>query len=92
MGVLMKLGATKSMAKSNANPSLLVVFKTILSSRSNQRNERLGWMGDAGLSSDGMTLNYDMPAFHENFLRNIVVCFCSSTIERVEHGHALFLR
>ena len=28
-----------------------------------QRNERLGWMGDAGLSSDSMALNFHMEAF-----------------------------
>ena len=28
-----------------------------------QRNERLGWMGDAGLSADGMALNFHMESF-----------------------------
>ena len=28
-----------------------------------QRSERLGWMGDAGLSSDAMALNFHMEAF-----------------------------
>ena len=30
----------------------------------NQRDERLGWMGDAGLSADSMALNFHMEAFH----------------------------
>ena len=33
-----------------------------------QRDERLGWMGDAGLSSDSMAMNFDTHAFHQNFL------------------------
>eukprot|EP00042_Codosiga_hollandica_P047623 m.519791 g.519791 ORF g.519791 m.519791 type:complete len:1028 (+) comp57489_c0_seq2:140-3223(+) len=37
-----------------------------------QRDERLGWMGDAGLSSDSMAINFFLEAFHLNFLRNIV--------------------
>ena len=28
-----------------------------------QRDERLGWMGDAGLSSDSMLLNFHMDSF-----------------------------
>ncbi len=36
-----------------------------------QRNERLGWMGDAGLSSDSMALNFQMEAFFGNFLQLI---------------------
>ncbi|XP_065832059.1 alpha-L-rhamnosidase-like isoform X2 [Oscarella lobularis] len=36
-----------------------------------QRDERLGWMGDAGLSSDAMALGFDMHAFYTNMLRNI---------------------
>lgn len=36
-----------------------------------QRNERLGWMGDAGLSSDSMALNFQMEAFFSNFLQLI---------------------
>ena len=38
---------------------------------SDQRDERLGWMGDAGLSADTMTINFQVAALHENFLRNI---------------------
>jgi len=36
-----------------------------------QRNERLGWMGDAGLSADSMALNFDISAFHVHFLQLI---------------------
>ncbi len=37
-----------------------------------QRDERLGWMGDANLSAESFSLNFDMPAFWANFLRLIV--------------------
>ncbi len=33
-----------------------------------QRDERLGWMGDASLTAESMELNFDMLAFHSNFL------------------------
>ena len=36
-----------------------------------QRDERLGWMGDAGLSADSMALNMHMEAFHPHFLQLI---------------------
>ena len=36
-----------------------------------QRDERLGWMGDAHLSSETAMLNFDMAAFYTNFLRDI---------------------
>ena len=36
-----------------------------------QRDERLGWMGDAHLSAETAILNYDMAAFYTNFLRDI---------------------
>ena len=36
-----------------------------------QRNERLGWMGDAGLSAESMALNFHMEAFHPHFLQLI---------------------
>ena len=36
-----------------------------------QRNERMGWMGDAQTSAEGMMLNFDMAAFYTNFLRDI---------------------
>ncbi|XP_065837155.1 alpha-L-rhamnosidase-like [Oscarella lobularis] len=36
-----------------------------------QRDERIGWMGDAGLSCDIMALGFDMHAFFVNMLRNI---------------------
>lgn len=36
-----------------------------------QRNERMGWMGDEQTSAEGMMLNFDMAAFYTNFLRNI---------------------
>jgi alpha-L-rhamnosidase len=37
----------------------------------NQRDERLGWMGDAHLSAETAILNYDMAAFYTNYLRDI---------------------
>ena len=37
----------------------------------NQRDERLGWMGDAHLSAETAILNFDMAAFYTNFLRDI---------------------
>jgi alpha-L-rhamnosidase len=37
----------------------------------NQRDERMGWMGDAQTSAEGMMLNFDMAAFFTNFLRDI---------------------
>ena len=36
-----------------------------------QRDERMGWMADAHLYAETAMLNYDMPAFYANFLRNI---------------------
>ena len=36
-----------------------------------QRDERLGWMGDAGVSADSMALNFHMDAFHPHFLQLI---------------------
>jgi len=36
-----------------------------------QRNERMGWMGDAQTSAEGMMLNFDMAAFYTNFLRDM---------------------
>jgi alpha-L-rhamnosidase len=36
-----------------------------------QRNERMGWMGDAQISAEGMMLNFDMAAFFTNFLRDM---------------------
>ena len=37
-----------------------------------QRDERLGWMGDANLSGDSMALNFDATAFLSFFLDTIV--------------------
>ncbi len=37
-----------------------------------QRDERLGWMGDANLSAESFCLNFDMANFFANFLRLIV--------------------
>ncbi|HTQ53854.1 MAG TPA: family 78 glycoside hydrolase catalytic domain [Bryobacteraceae bacterium] len=37
----------------------------------NQRDERQGWMADAHLYSETAMLNFDMPAFYTNFLRDI---------------------
>jgi alpha-L-rhamnosidase len=36
-----------------------------------QRDERMGWMGDAQVSSEGLMLNFDMTAFYTNFLRDM---------------------
>ena len=36
-----------------------------------QRDERQGWMGDAQLTADEATLNFDMAAFYSNFVRDI---------------------
>jgi alpha-L-rhamnosidase len=36
-----------------------------------QRDERLGWMGDAQTSAEGLMLNFDMAAFYTNFLRDM---------------------
>jgi alpha-L-rhamnosidase len=36
-----------------------------------QRNERMGWMGDSQTSAEGMMLNFDLAAFFTNFVRNI---------------------
>lgn len=36
-----------------------------------QRDERLGWMGDAQVTAEEAIMNYDMAAFYTNFLRNI---------------------
>jgi len=36
-----------------------------------QRNERMGWMGDAHVSAEGVMLNFDTAAFYTNFLRDI---------------------
>ena len=49
----------------------------------NQRDERLGWMGDATLSAQTMTLNFDMQAFHANFLQLIETEMINGTIPDV---------
>jgi alpha-L-rhamnosidase len=36
-----------------------------------QRDERMGWLGDAQTSAEGMMLNFDMAAFFTNFLRDM---------------------
>ncbi|MCX8159839.1 MAG: glycoside hydrolase family 78 protein [Candidatus Saccharicenans sp.] len=36
-----------------------------------QRDERMGWMGDAQVTAEEAIMNYDMAAFYTNFLRNI---------------------
>ena len=48
-----------------------------------QRDERLGWMGDASLSAESMQLNFDMVAFHSNFLQLIVSEMINGTIPDV---------
>ena len=35
-----------------------------------QRDERLAWQGDAGLSADSMALNFHTPAFQNNIAVN----------------------
>ena len=37
-----------------------------------QRDERLGWMGDANLSGESMALNFDMSAFFSWFLLFVI--------------------
>lgn len=37
-----------------------------------QRDERLGWMGDSDLSCDSMALNFDMDAFADNWIAGII--------------------
>ena len=49
----------------------------------NQRDERLGWMGDANLSAETMALNFDMLAFHSNFLQQISTEMIDGTIPDV---------
>ncbi len=49
----------------------------------NQRNERLGWMGDAGLSAESMMLNFDMQSFQENFVLLVNDEFISETLPDV---------
>jgi alpha-L-rhamnosidase len=36
-----------------------------------QRNERMGWMGDAQVTAEEAMLNFDMAAFYTNFIRDI---------------------
>ena len=36
-----------------------------------QRNERMGWMGDAHVTAEEAMLNFDMAAFYSNFVRDI---------------------
>jgi alpha-L-rhamnosidase len=36
-----------------------------------QRNERMGWLGDSQTSAEGLMLNFDMAAFYTNFLRDM---------------------
>ncbi|MGC9086716.1 MAG: family 78 glycoside hydrolase catalytic domain [Thermoproteota archaeon] len=38
-----------------------------------QRDERMGWMGDAQLSAEEAILNFWMPAFYENWVHEITV-------------------
>ena len=48
-----------------------------------QRDERLGWMGDASLSAETMALNFDMLAFHSNLLQLIASEMLNGTIPDV---------
>jgi alpha-L-rhamnosidase len=36
-----------------------------------QRDERQGWMGDAHVTAEEAMMNFDMPAFYTNFVRDI---------------------
>ena len=36
-----------------------------------QRDERMGWLGDAQVTAEEAIMNFDMAAFYTNFLRNI---------------------
>jgi len=38
----------------------------------NQRDERMGWMGDAQGTAEEALMNFDMAAFYTNFLRDIL--------------------
>jgi alpha-L-rhamnosidase len=38
---------------------------------SDQRDERMGWMGDAHVAAETAMVNYDVAAFYTNFLRSI---------------------
>ena len=48
-----------------------------------QRDERLGWMGDAGLSADSMVLNFHANPFHPHFVQLIVDELTNSTLPDV---------
>ena len=48
-----------------------------------QRNERLGWLGDAGLSAESLSLNFDMQAFFLNTLKLIQSEMVDGTIPDV---------
>ncbi len=48
-----------------------------------QRDERLGWLGDASASAMSMTLNFDMQAFHYNTLKLIKSEIINGTIPDV---------
>ena len=48
-----------------------------------QRDERLGWMGDAALSAESMELNLDMLALHSNFLQLMVTELINGTLTDV---------
>ena len=48
-----------------------------------QRDERLGWMGDASLTAESMELNFDMLAFHSNLLLLMVSEMINGTIPDV---------
>lgn len=37
-----------------------------------QRDERLGWMGDASLSADTFAINYDVRAFQDAFIQAMI--------------------
>lgn len=55
----------------------------------NQRNERMGWMADAHLYAETAMLNFDMPAFYTNFLRDIhdVQAPDGTVTDTVPHGY-----
>ena len=58
-----------------------------------QRDERLGWMGDANLSGDSMLLNFDATTFFKFFLKGIAHEIdptdgsLTDTVPYVRYGH-----
>ena len=47
-----------------------------------QRDERLGWLGDAQLSSEEATFNYDMTALYQNYVQDIADSEVNGTVSK----------